>query len=263
MCMDFMDDTYCMDRRTPTKYDELLLLEEVDSICPVCGISLIHKQAKKKKQFEIAHIYPNSPTKEEVKELMGVERLGSNSEDIQNWIALCSKCHTEYDFHKTKDEYLKMLGCKKKLLSESDTKRQLSEKNIESELANIIVNLCNLSQSDLENISPLSYDALCVSEKISNPLLCREISSKVVDYYLFIKEQFEIQELSNKRSSLELIAANIKHAYYVCKTEGLDENQIFSNLCNWLISKIHCDNTSAQIIIAFFVQNCDAYEKLS
>ena len=108
MCMDFMDDTYCMDRRTPTKYDELLLLEEVDSICPVCGISLINKQAKKKKQFEIAHIYPNSPTKEEVKELMGVERLGSNSEDIQNWIALCSKCHTEYDFHKTKDEYLKI-----------------------------------------------------------------------------------------------------------------------------------------------------------
>ena len=93
-----------MNRRTPTKYDELLLLEEVDSICPVCGISLINKQAKKKKQFEIAHIYPNSPTKEEAKELMGVERLGSNSEDIQNWIALCSKCHTEYDFHKTKDE---------------------------------------------------------------------------------------------------------------------------------------------------------------
>lgn len=258
-----MDDTYCMDRRTPTKYDELFLLEEVDSICPVCGISLINKQVKKKKQFEIAHIYPNSPTKKEVKELMGVERLGNNSEDIVNWIALCPKCHKEYDFHKTKDEYLEMLWRKKRLLSNSDTKRQLSEKNIESELSLIIANLCNLNQSDLENISPLSYDALCVSEKISNALLCRDISSKVVDYYLFIKEQFEIQELSNKKSSLELIAANIKHAYHICKAKGLDENQIFSNLCNWLISKIHCDNTSAQIIIAFFVQNCDAYEKLS
>lgn len=86
--MDFMDDTYCIDRRTSTKYDELILLEEVDSICPVYGISLINKQVKKKKQFEIAHIYPNSPTKEDVKELMGVERLGNYSEDIQNRIAI-------------------------------------------------------------------------------------------------------------------------------------------------------------------------------
>ena len=133
----------------------------------------------------------------------------------------------------------------------------------------ILITLAAYDLSDLviffENIINLEKASAIYleNEEISNPLLCRDISSKVVDYYLFIKEQFEIQELSNKKSSLELIAANIKHAYYVCKTEGLDENQIFSNLCNWLISKIHCDNTSAQIIIAFFVQNCDAYEKLS
>lgn len=257
------EDKYCIDRRKPTQSDELLLLYECDGICPLCGNSLISKNNKKKKQFEVAHIYPNSPTSEEKTILTGVERLGNNSEDTKNWISICSKCHTEYDFHKTRNEYEKVLSIKKNLLARSDVKYLLSDEGIESELITIISNLCNLTKKEFNNIEKLSYEALNISDKIENLLLCNDISQKVIDYYLFIKQQFELQELNGCKLSLETIAANIKHAYYVCKRKGLKEEQVFSELTKWLIGKVHCEIISAQIIISFFVQNCDIYEKLS
>lgn len=60
-----LEDKYCINRRKPTPLDELLLLDECGYICPLCGNFLISKNNKKKKQFEVAHIYPKSPTPEE------------------------------------------------------------------------------------------------------------------------------------------------------------------------------------------------------
>lgn len=261
--MSDLEDKYCIDRRKPTQSDELFLLDECGCICPLCGNSLISKNNKKKKQFEVAHIYPNSPTPEEKIILAGVERLGNNSEDIKNWISICFKCHTEYDFHKTRNEYEKVLDIKKKMLAKNDVKHLLSAEGIESELSAIIFNLCNLSSKEFNDVEKLSYEALNISDKIANLLLCNDVSQKVVDYYLFIKQQFELQEQNGCNLPLETIAANFKHAYYVCKRNGLDEKQVFSELTNWLIEKVHCDTIAAQIIISFFVQNCDVYEKLS
>lgn len=256
-------DKYCIERRKPTQSDELLLIDECGGVCPLCGSSLINKNGKKKKLFEVAHIYPNSPTSEEKATLSNVERLGDNSEDIKNWIAICPKCHKEYDFHKTRNEYIKVLNIKKKFSAINDVKQLLSEKSIENELSQIISNLCNLTAEEFKDIEKLSYEALSISEKINDFLLYKDISQKVIDYYLFIKEQFNLQEQNGSKVSLETIAANIKHAYYTCKSNKLNEKQIFSELTNWLISKVHSEVIPAQIIISFFVQNCDIYEKLS
>ena len=261
--MSDLEDKYCINRRKPSPSDELLLLDECVCICPLCGNSLISKNNKKKKQFEVAHIYPNSPTPEEKIILAGVERLGDNSEDIKNWISICSKCHTEYDFHKTRNEYEKVLGIKKRMIDKNDVKHLLSGESIESELSTIISNLCSLSSQEFNDIEKLSYEALSISGKITNLLLCNDVSQKVINYYLFIKQQFELQEQNGCNLPLETIAANFKHAYYTCKRKGLGEEHVFSELTNWLIEKVHCEVIAAQIIISFFVQNCDIYEKLS
>ncbi len=254
--------TYCIDRRHPTKDDQLILLEECNGICSLCGATLMDTQAKKKTLFEIAHIFPNSPTAEELIELDGVELSGNNSEDIQNWIMLCSKCHKEYDYHKTKKEYLKLLNIKQKLCHSYNTKHLLSLKSIEPELTTVVSKLCQLTNNELSELEKLNYHALCISEKIENVILGNEISRHVIDYYIFIRELFSIQE-QNGGNYLEVIATNIKHAYYNCKQNQLDESQIFDELVKWLMQKVHCERVPAQIIISFFVQNCDVYEKLS
>ena len=60
------NDKYLVERQRPTAADEQLYLKEVDFTCPLCGTDLRHhKQPKQNKLYEIAHIYPNSPTKEQ------------------------------------------------------------------------------------------------------------------------------------------------------------------------------------------------------
>ena len=100
------EDKYLIPRKKPTLADEQLFLKEVDYACPLCGKDLRnHQQTKPNKLYEIAHIYPNSPTKEQYIALNGVERLGENSEDFKNKIALCKDCHDTQDYHTNKTDY--------------------------------------------------------------------------------------------------------------------------------------------------------------
>lgn len=54
------------------------------------------KNNKLYKDFEIAHIYPLNPTKDEIELLKDEIRLG-NVNDLTNLIALCPNCHNSYD----------------------------------------------------------------------------------------------------------------------------------------------------------------------
>lgn len=87
-------DPYLKERKSPTAVDQQLYLKEVSFVCPLCGKILRHrKQKKANKLYEIAHIFPNSPTEEQYEQLSGLPRLGDNSESFENKIALCKDCH--------------------------------------------------------------------------------------------------------------------------------------------------------------------------
>lgn len=62
-------DPYLKERRAPTAVDQQLYLKEVSFVCPLCGKILRHRgQRKTNKLYEIAHIFPNSPTEEQYTE---------------------------------------------------------------------------------------------------------------------------------------------------------------------------------------------------
>ncbi len=261
--MDDGADEYCIERRKPQESDKLLLLEECNGVCPLCGKPLLAPKRKRKKLFEVAHIYPNSPNLLELAMLNGLERLGDNSEDIKNWIALCHECHSAYDDHKTAEEYVKLLNRKRELLAAKEAKYELSEKGIEPELKNAAEALLNLSDKDVSELEKLSYNVLRVSEKIETAILCNKISHNAMDYFPFVREQFQIQEEAGGTVLFEKIAANIKHSYLTCKQGKLTESQTYEQLTNWIIAKAHCCREAAEILLSFFVQNCDVYEKIS
>ena len=63
-------DPYLKERRAPTAVDQQLYLKEVSFVCPLCGKILRHRgQRKTNKLYEIAHIFPNSPTEEQYERL--------------------------------------------------------------------------------------------------------------------------------------------------------------------------------------------------
>lgn len=78
-------DPYLKERRAPTAADQQLYLKEVSFVCPLCGKILRHRgQRKTNKLYEIAHIFPNSPTGEQYERLKTLPRLGSDSESFEN-----------------------------------------------------------------------------------------------------------------------------------------------------------------------------------
>lgn len=256
-------DKYCISRKQPSQNEELILFNEVDGVCPKCGCSLISEESKKIKLYEIAHIFPNSPTEEEKALLANVEVLGENSEDIKNKIALCRDCHKEYDYHKTVEEYEEYLMLKKDLIKKHKAKNLLASKSLEPELINAIKQIGKLTSEELSIEEPLSLSAVNVNEKIATRLLERKISKNVVDFFPTIKRIFHIQEEENENYSFSLIASNIKHSYEISKAQRMSESEIFDSLCGWIENKSHCSKEVSEILISFFTQNCDAYEKIS
>lgn len=100
-------DPYLKKRKAPTEAEQQLYLKEVSFSCPLCGKILRHKkQGKANKLYEIAHIFPNSPTEEQYELLSKLPRLGDNSESFENKIALCKDCHNQQDYHTTVEDYL-------------------------------------------------------------------------------------------------------------------------------------------------------------
>jgi hypothetical protein len=141
-------------------------LLEINGICPLCGAYVLKNKGKRiNKRYEIAHIYPNSPTNAEVKELQGLERLGINCESFENKIALCIPCHGYYDDHKTKEEYVKLLNIKKKAMNLSNAKIAVSSQDIEDDITLLIETLSKIDQATLRKME-LNYQALKISNKI-------------------------------------------------------------------------------------------------
>ena len=84
-------ENYLQPRKNPTQSEIQLYLIEVNNVCPLCGCMLRRKDQKKPgaRLFQIAHIFPNSPTQEQLEVLDRVELLGDNTESFENKIALC------------------------------------------------------------------------------------------------------------------------------------------------------------------------------
>ncbi len=258
-------DTYCIDRERVTAATKKILLNEVNELCPKCGALLISLNADvKNAQFEVAHIFPNSPTPHQRKILADVERLGANSEDIKNLIALCSRCHTNFDANMTAESYNKMLQLKKDFMSIQNSKYDLSATDIEKEIFEVIDSISNFSDDDLSGIAKMEYSALCIDQKIEGSY--RPLRSKITGY---VYEYFNIvnRELINidktKSKGFEIIAKEINLAY--TKSAALSDNKeiIFSTLVDWLKTKSCGEITACEIIISYFIQNCQVYDKIT
>lgn len=257
-------DTYCIDRRNPTQSEYYLYLEEVDSCCPKCGAPFsITKAGKYAKGCEIAHVFPNSPTPAEKVMLKDVRTAGVNSEDPLNKIALCHICHKFYDDNKSVELYNEMFDLKAAKHRALEAKKLIADKNIESEISKIINRLGIISDSEIGELEKLEYNALKVSEKIEDKymLMRRRIENEVLLYFTFIRQEFS--NLPYGSFSFDTMASNIRHAYCILRDKGLDKKEIYKQMTNWFERKTGCDVEACQIMVSFFVQDCEIYEELS
>lgn len=258
-------DNYLQPRVAITENMDIQYVQEVGGVCPLCGKQLLVKKGNRmNKQYQIAHIYPNSPNQHQKVELDGLERLGECSEDFENKIALCKTCHGYYDDHTTKEEYLKILNVKKELLVINEVQTKLSAEEIERELLLIMEELSNATDREIEEVS-LKYKGIRVKNKIEESycLLRRKVEFNVCTYYGFIKEN--MKGLSEqKRLNFDLLASEVKTAYLKAAGNTVDKKVIFNSMVSWMKSKVlGTSEESCEVMVSFFIQNCEVFDEIS
>lgn len=252
-------------RKTISKYDELQLFSEVDGVCPNCTTILIgNKSGKKRKDYEMAHIYPLNPKPEELVILKDVEKLNTDSNHPDNLICLCLKCHNEFDNPRTLEEYLKLFSKKKKLINLFKEKSYWTNSNIENEIFQLIDFLAN-EDTDLEDEDILNYDPKTIDDKTNSSitkLTKRKIHINVQEYFNKVKNKFrDLDKL--QPGTTETISIQIKQHYLLLKKNDPTKNQkeLFDAMTNWLNKRTqNISYESSEIIISYFVQNCEIFE---
>lgn len=238
--------------------DNIPLVYECNNKCPCCKKPLI-KTIKNRNinNFKIVHIFPINLGKDSEKEFCKLEKPSNNLNSMDNKIALCSDCATSYEIEPSIEEYKLLLDKKKQLKTNIDYDNKLADVSLEADIVTIIEALEQVNYGD--NKVTLSMNALRVNDKLgtNHPLLNFKITQQVLRYYRFIQDRF------CDVNSFSVIASEIKLAY-----QKLDENKeltkedIFERLTDWVLYKADISQskrTASEIIVSFFVQNCEVY----
>jgi hypothetical protein len=249
-------------RKIITPNFDARLLTEVNNLCPLCGKRLLGEKAKRSiKFYKIAHIYPHSPTSEQLKALGSVPR-STDIESFENLIALCEDCHDKQDFYTTVKDYMILYNIKQILMDQTIAMDSATKVLIEEQIEEVLSALKNI---DVKQIVPLSYDPVAVEQKITRrngPLLLK-IKHFVVQYYPFVQEKF-VQIDKQGQQKFNEIAIEFKLCFMKFEERKLSQEDIFIGLVNWLQSKTQNQyGVACEIIVAFFVQNCEVFNAIS
>lgn len=257
-------DPYHKERENPSDSDLRLYLREVNYHCPLCGKELQSRKQKKANQklFQIAHIYPNSPTVEQYNMLHNLERLGVDCEGFENKIALCINCHQTQDYHTTVDDYIRLLNIKKRCLTQTALHDATNTLGLETEIDKVISKLSALSDSDL---TELNYEPVPIANKFTNQeiLLKSKVTNYVLTFYPHIRESF--RKLDGKNGfHLQVLSEQIRSCFIKMDSISQDKTLVFSKIVEWIMHKTQSNSLeSCEAVVSFFVQNCEVFHEIT
>lgn len=253
------------DRKKFTENDNLILYSEVEGMCPLCPNTLMYeKNDQNRKNYVIAHIYPLNPKPEEIELLKDQERLSTDPNDLKNLICLCDICHTKFDKPRIVEEYQNLVAIKKTLLRRTAEKSLWGDTKVEYEIIEIIDILSN-DEIDLEKEDILKYDSKAIDTKVDDTITVltkRKIHRNVQDYYHIVKSKFiDIDKVTPLTT--ETISSQVRtHYLLLCKqNKDLNQKAIFDAMVNWLSKRTSQEtNEAAEVLISYFIQNCEVFE---
>lgn len=161
-------------------------------------------------------------------------------------------------------DIMKCIASKKQIPQTNSNNNFEDEIRLEQSLTQIVNNLSNITQKEIESL--ISYEPFNVDKKIlpENTLLKDDIKSKVVKYYLFIENLFK-EASKNNSIFFNNLANAVKFASdnYIIN-QKLPQPLVFSNMVQWFKTKaLSTDDIACQIMVAFFVQNCEVFNEIT
>lgn len=249
-------------RKKFTPNTHILLHHEVDGVCPKCAKVLLYdKKGGKHKGYEIAHIYPLNATDAEKKLLSKEEKLSEDLNDNKNLLAMCLECHPKFDKPRTVEEYRWAVQKKKDLMAKSKSKSLWHTGQIETEVQEIIRQLKEQQLPDMA--FDLSLIPLKIDEKTDSslPAITKDkIKNYVKNYFHFIQNAMKNLERESPNTA-ELISNQIRIHYLALKKQGHTQQEIFTNIVDWVHTKTNqVSKDACEAFSSFFVQNCEVFD---
>ena len=247
-------------RRTLSYPQEVSLLNQAQSVCPLCGTYLFYdKNGQRQKGYELAHIYPLNPTSTEADLLSDEELSSEDPNHSDNILPLCPSCHSKFDKPRTVAEYRRLFELKEEMLLQERKHRLQSQYVVETDINQVIGAL------NKENAYPaeaaLNYDPQSLEQKFDDslpPLTQRKIRRDVAEYFPFVEERMREVDQNNPGSA-SLIGSQVR-TYYLAqmKEASCNQSHVIEGLVDWLSRRTGSSTREApEIVVAYFVQSCE------
>lgn len=248
-------------RKSPSKENVIRLMSEVSAVCPLCGDALLYEKGKLFSSQEIAHIYPLNPTPSEERLLSNEARLSLDVDHNDNLIPLCRPCHTKFDKPRTVEGYRELFAIKEAAIAHRKWKEAQSHFPVASELRIIVQKLLDGSLETPSAAVSLEYAPKVIEDKLGafvTPYRMKRVKAEVADYFVGIRELFREMEVSHPLRG-DQIAVQVKAHYLALAADKETHETIISRLSDWISRRTQCNSVAADIIVSFFVQNCEVF----
>jgi len=243
---------------------KMSLLCEVGGSCPLCRRDLVVKKKKNNvRVFDVAHIYPLNATKHELTILKDEELLSDDIDCEENFIALCKECHKIYDTRKTVEEYRQLVTIKKEIIKIKELSKLWDKQTLHKDIS-IVANKIGLLDENSTEKTMLSYDALKLSDKLDETfgfINQTKVSQFILTFFVPIRKALNDLEKQEKAKST-FICSQVKSYYVLLLMKDFNQDQIFEKMTDWFMTNTGItDRSKSEVLVSFFIQNCDVYSK--
>lgn len=225
---------------TENEYSKLRhdLYDEADGICPITGCQLQISGDNSFKVVKIDKCLPNN---------------------YENTIAISPAASPTY-FYKDSERHTNELTLIKEKYFEKQRIKLLLDDAFYSKKLKTIIDKIDSNPTVL-NVS-LKLNPTEIKNKIDTTTrLYSAVSSFITDYYLYLRELFK--EKDGNGFNFEDLCKTVRTNYLKLAKEGLSQEKIFDLLVENLSRKIQENLLSCDIVMSFFIQNCEVFDEIS
>ena len=241
-------------------------LAEANYRCPNCNRNLVIRSGRGNfYHYRVSLIFKDTFTDLLKNEIASKFSLPSNVDSYENKIALCIQCYAEYTDRPEFEIFEKLYEKKRTFERTKEINESMYGLDVEREIYTVLKRLEELNEDNIDSLLPL--DPKMIVDKIPHDVILKdEIATWVLKYYKFIEEQFSNIDSAGV-TNFNIIATQIKLAFEKFNSSGeFTQREIFSILSRWLLEQIDYPEDKlgiVNIVIAFFVQNCEVFNEIS
>ena len=179
---------------------------------------------------------------------------------IENSVALCHDCHLIFEKSRNTSTIARMKEIKRNAFRASETAELTSNSNLQNGLEKVVRKIAALPASAL---TELNYNPVKVEAKIPDDIfLLLKVKSMVSSCYPLVQDIFK--EVSNESGlRYRALCSEIRRAWILLEEEGREPDEVFAALTDLIATKINEKKKWCEIVVAYFVQECEVFNEVT